>query len=374
MKSLFINIISKIFNRKNKDFAFLFPAYTGLGNFIMMTPAIMKLKEKMLESKLYLLSGNTFGTEEVFQEGGPFIEKIFFLDENSSLVKKIVFFLRLRKYKISTAFVPFNASPSFYRWGIILAGISNRIGHTFEVSKKEMSWTKDALTIKILLRLDTHETDLHYDLVDAVLPDINRSYDTYCGYENSSSLSKFGLEINKYCVIQVSAANAGTTPKVWPLENFVTLIKELSKNGFKIVLAGDKREKNLINRFIIINNLNVINLAGKTTVREISTIIKYALYLICHDSGLMHIGNAHKTPLIAFYGPTDFVYTMPKASTSHIIRKELTCSPCMKNFALTEDEVLSFCKIGFKCMSIIRVDEVLAAVENILRENVHERN
>ena len=81
----------------------------------------------------------------------------------------------------------------------------------------------------------------------------------------------------------------------------------------------------------------------------------------------MHIGNSHRTPLIALYGPTDYLYTAPKAQSSYIIRKELECSPCMKNFALTEKEVLSFCKINFQCMKAIQPIDVIQIANSILK-------
>ena len=70
--------------------------------------------------------------------------------------------------------------------------------------------------------------------------------------------------------------------------------------------------------------------------------------------------------MIALYGPTDDVFTAPKAPTSRMIRVPLPCAPCMKNFAKTEAEALRDCMIGVQCMRDISAGQVYRAVREIL--------
>ncbi|MEO6054314.1 MAG: glycosyltransferase family 9 protein, partial [Chthoniobacterales bacterium] len=361
IKFLVVKVLTLCFSLPPKEAAFLLPAYTGLGNFIMMTPLIKKMRALYPSASIYILCGNQFGTDSVFQSGDGIITEVFRLDEKSSFLKQVSFFLKLRSLRISTAFVPFDASPGFFRWGIILSGIPQRIGHTLDILQTEMGWTKDALTDPVPLRLNTHESDLHFDLLERLEPNFTRNYDTYISCAKDEALHKFGLANTDYIVIQLSAANAQRTPKTWELDKFAKLISLLLEQGLTIVLPGDFNESALITEFAQPFEKNVINLAGKTSILEISCIIKNARLLICHDSGLMHIGNAHHTPLLALYGPTDWVFTAPKASTSHIFRHDLPCQPCMKNFAKTEPEALRDCSINIQCMKDISVEEVHAA-------------
>ena len=126
-------------------------------------------------------------------------------------------------------------------------------------------------------------------------------------------------------------------------------------------------ERPIVDRFAAESSVSVLNLAGRTSVKEIASVIEGADALVCHDSGLMHVGNAVGTPLVALYGPTDHEYTRPLASTSVIIRNPLPCAPCMAGFAKTEEEAFRDCPINFECMRRITVTEVYEAVRERVR-------
>ncbi|MEO8204787.1 MAG: glycosyltransferase family 9 protein [Chthoniobacterales bacterium] len=368
IKKTLINLFCLMSLKPQQTHGFLIPAYTGLGNFILMSPMVCKLRHIYPQAAIYILAGNHFGTQSVFQSGDGVATEILWLDANASLWKRVYFFTKMRKLRISTAFVPFDASPSFFRWGILLAGIPRRIGHTLDVLGTEMGWTRDALTDPVALRLNTHESDLHFDLLERLEPNFKRTYDTHISCAKDDTLNKFALNNLDYVVIQLAAANAQRTPKIWALEKFAELIPLLLKQNFTVILPGDVNEAPLITKFSEQFDQRVINLAGKTNILEISRIIKSARLLICHDSGLMHIGNAHHTPLLALYGPTDWVFTAPKASTSHILRESLPCQPCMKNFAKTEQQALFDCPIDILCMRNISVKEAYETCLEILNK------
>ena len=103
-----------------------------------------------------------------------------------------------------------------------------------------------------------------------------------------------------------------------------------------------------------------------SSIDEVSAVLKNAKLLVCHDSGQMHIGNAHRTPLLALYGPTDDVFTAPKAPASRMLRLPLPCAPCMKNFAKTEVEAVRDCPIQIRCMRELPLDEVWRACKEML--------
>jgi len=346
--------------------SFLIPAYTGLGNFLMMTPMILTLRRLYPQARISILAGNAFGGEHVFRAGDGIVDDVFFLPMTASLGEKAGFFWKLRRLSIATAFLPFDASPAFYWWGTLLAGIPRRVGHSQDVLGLDMGWTRDVLTDEVPLRLDTHESDLHFDLLEKFHGPFARTYETHIAPVGPEALQRFGLRERGYLAIQVSAANASVTPKRWGQDRFAELIRRLTADGQTIVLPGDRNEQPVIEEFLRQHALAAVNLAGQTSVDEVSAIIKYARLLVCHDSGQMHIGNAHGTPLIALYGPTDDVFTAPKAPTSRMLRAPLPCAPCMKNFAKTEVEALRDCPIEVQCMRDLSVDEVYRACAEML--------
>jgi len=60
---------------------------------------------------------------------------IFLLDPALPMWRKALFFLRLRRWRFETAFIPFDACPPFVWWGFAMAGIRTLVGHYYEQEK-----------------------------------------------------------------------------------------------------------------------------------------------------------------------------------------------------------------------------------------------
>jgi ADP-heptose:LPS heptosyltransferase len=390
LKPLFITLCRTLRIRRPQPETYLIPAYAGLGNFIMATPMILELKRRRPAAEIYLLTWPWYGTDQIFdapirqsgdckesaKSGGNSspVAGIFLLDPHASPWRKALFFLRLRRWKMSAAFIPFDACPAFVWWGFPLAGIRAIAAHSLACHGLEGGWIQTVPDITCEVELSSHESDIHLDLLDAychsrgiTVPEA-RDYQTFMSAEGSGVLQKFGLKPREYIVVQISAANARfKTPKLWAKENWAQLIRRLENDGETIVLPGDENEAPLVDEFVSCHELkHAVNIAGRTSVREVSTVIKNAKLLVVHDSGLMHIGNAHGTPLVALYGPTDWNFTRPKAPTSRILRKSLPCQPCMARMAKTEQEALRDCQLDVQCMKNLSIEEVYHACRSIL--------
>ena len=99
----------------------------------------------------------------------------------------------------------------------------------------------------------------------------------------------------------------------------------------------------------------VVNLAGKTSLREFIALIQSCNALLTNDSGPMHIAAALKVPLLALFGSTSDVKTGPYHH-GKVIHKHVECSPCYKRV----------CPIDFRCMKRIEVDEVYRELRALL--------
>ncbi len=119
----------------------------------------------------------------------------------------------------------------------------------------------------------------------------------------------------------------------WPLERFIQLGEWLQKiyEANILILAG-KNEQELASR--IEKGLlpeKTINLAGKTSLREMASILKHCNLFIGNDSGPLHIATAAGTPAVGFYGPGEYQRFMPWGSNHDTLRIGLACSPCSQN-------------------------------------------
>ena len=106
---------------------------------------------------------------------------------------------------------------------------------------------------------------------------------------------------------------------------------------------------------------SVILMAGKTTLRELISLISECDAFLTNDSGPLHIAYAVRTPLVALFGSTAPELTGPppemNGNSNIVITPDLPCSPCFRRTCKNND---------MKCMYAITPDEVYYGIKKIL--------
>jgi heptosyltransferase-1 len=103
----------------------------------------------------------------------------------------------------------------------------------------------------------------------------------------------------KYAVIVPGAAQPN---KRWPIERFAELADKISSRfGMQIVATGSQGEREYIEAI----GKGVINLAGKTSMRELIPLMKKASLVVSNDTGPGHIAAALGVPIVMIFGPTN---------------------------------------------------------------------
>jgi heptosyltransferase-2 len=97
--------------------------------------------------------------------------------------------------------------------------------------------------------------------------------------------------------------------------------------------------------------VSVVNLIGRTDLRQLAGVLTRCSAFVSNDSGAMHLAAAVGVPVTAIFGPTDERVTAPLGNHDVILR-EVFCRPCM----------LRDCPIDHRCMKRITSDEVFDAV------------
>lgn len=142
--------------------------------------------------------------------------------------------------------------------------------------------------------------------------------------------------------------------KLWGAKKFAGLCNGVIDNfSCKVVVVGVSSGKENKEFFSLTNN-RVVDLTGKTTLRELAYLMSLSSIVITVDSGPMHIAAAMGVPVIAIFGPTAPWRTGPYGKIHSIIRKEMPCSPCFSRVCKGKDNI---------CMKEIEVRDVLPAVE-----------
>ncbi len=172
-------------------------------------------------------------------------------------------------------------------------------------------------------------------------------------------LSFKGINVGKELILGVNPGAAYGSAKCWLPERFVEVTKKLLRHeSLRVIYFGDRAGTPLVDA--ICNELpkeRVINLAGKTSLRELIALLDCCSLFLTNDSGPMHIAAALEVPLVALFGSTNDTSTGPYGSGT-VIHKRVECSPCYKRE----------CPIDFRCMTRISVDEVHNELEKLVQE------
>jgi heptosyltransferase-2 len=138
--------------------------------------------------------------------------------------------------------------------------------------------------------------------------------------------------------------------KRWPPARVAEVIAGLDATAV-LIGAGADRETGRAIESSLPPGARVVNLIGRTTVRQLVGVVSRCAAFVSNDSGAMHIAAALGVPLTAIFGPTDERVTAPAGAADVIVRK-VFCRPCM----------LRECPIDHRCMKRIDVDAVLQSV------------
>lgn len=142
--------------------------------------------------------------------------------------------------------------------------------------------------------------------------------------------------------------------KRWPPDRVAAVITRLATDhGVRCVLVGAAADRSAGREIesSLPPEAQVLNLIGRTDLRELMGVVGSCRAFVSNDSGAMHLAAAIGTPVTAIFGPTKAHVTAPLGDHD-VLRRDVFCSPCM----------LRECPIDHRCMKRITVDDVFASV------------
>jgi len=163
-----------------------------------------------------------------------------------------------------------------------------------------------------------------------------------------------GLDIARPYVVLSPGANWPN--KRWPVRLFALLADKLNQEGLVPVLTGGPGDQPLAEVIFASAATHIIDLTGKTSLKQLAYIIKQSRAFVGGDTGPMHLAAALATPVVAMYGPTDIVRNGPYGSGHKTLVVPLECAGCWRRQ----------CPKGLDCLEEITVDSVYAAVDEVL--------
>lgn len=161
-------------------------------------------------------------------------------------------------------------------------------------------------------------------------------------------------------------------PKIWSLDKFIALGSKLvTTYNARIILVGGKEESAQGREILEILGENATNFIG-CNVKETAAILEQCDLFVGNDSGPMHISASVGTPVIALFGPTEYIRCRPYGVKNKIIRTAFSCSPCWCWLYNYERHVYLRRKrencFPAECMEAIKVEDVFSACATFFSE------
>jgi len=145
--------------------------------------------------------------------------------------------------------------------------------------------------------------------------------------------------------------------KRWPVENFARLCQSLAAEPtVSIVLVGGPQDKPITQRLVATCRAPLLDLSGKTSLRETAELLRRCNLYVGNDSGPAHIAAAVGIPCVTLFSSIHFPGIWePWGAQNTAIRHPVPCEYCF-----SEDH----CPVGtMACIRGIGVEEVLQVAE-----------
>ncbi|MDD5439370.1 MAG: glycosyltransferase family 9 protein [Candidatus Omnitrophica bacterium] len=310
---------------------------SNIGDAVLTTPVLHALHVAFPDSRVDILINPAL--KDMFEED-PRVAKIFFYDKHADLFEKYRILKKLHNLRydlivdLKNTMIPFFLQPR-YRTPFL------RQDSTVRHKKDEH--------LMRLACLGAGPGNAGLGIVTG-LRDEERSRDILDGFTGGQ----------KYIVLNPGAKSH---VKRWPVEHFAALADRIvDQLHLNVVVVGkDDGRKNpdsdrvIADRFLAIAKKPVLDLVGKTNVRELACIIRMAKAIVTNDSAPLHIASAVGTPTVALFGPTDERKYGPLAPRSVVLRGVIPCAPCEK----------AQCDRRYDCLTQISVQDAFNAVKKI---------
>ncbi|HUA39728.1 MAG TPA: lipopolysaccharide heptosyltransferase II [Candidatus Sulfopaludibacter sp.] len=367
-----------------------------LGDAVMTTPALLRLREKFPEAHITLLTSEKL--EELWM-GHPAVDEIITFDTGESIFS-VGRKLRRRGertrepgQKFDLALVlPNSPRSAMETW---LARIPQRIGYarpgrnfflTRAIAPRAEFVKMQKRSVGEIRRLAAAEVNRRTVPVNRAFPSATTNAHQIHEYlhltaalgarpeplapqlfvspdEIEAAKKKFGLEQTTQPVFGLNPGAEYGPAKRWPVERFVAATTEIQKrtNCLWLILGGknDAPIAAQIESALRPPPSALRNLSGQTSLRELMALLKFCRVLLTNDSGPMHVAAALGTPVVTPFGSTSPELTgpgLPGDSRHRLLKSNAPCSPCF----------LRECPIDFRCLNGITVERVVETVLEVV--------
>jgi heptosyltransferase-2 len=337
----------------------LIRATNWLGDAVMSVPAIRALRANYPKSEISLLAKRSVA--DLYAREKAIDKVIVFGDDRFTTARA----LRARKFHIGILF------PNSFDSALVLkmARIPQIVGYNTDMRR---------LLLTHPVRVPEWKNSIHERFYYLELLQEARLIDGYhhadvpirldCAEEAAAEGRRvFGEQGVVLPAIGVSPGAAFGGAKCWLPERFAEAASGLVANrGGTVILfgaSGDADDCAAVEKALQDLQTPVVNLAGKTTLRQFIDLAAACSVFLTNDSGGMHVASALGVPTVAVFGATNPKTTGPAGPYKAVVSEKVDCSPCFKRE----------CPIDHRCMMRVTAAQVFEAASNLISPESVER-
>lgn len=353
-----IKILKQLKFEKANKFKFLVIRNGLIGDTVFITPVINKLHREYKNSSIDVVVN--YNSKEIF-ENFTSINNLFSLPVEFSIRQHLFFFLSLRKYDYDCVFIQeMNTHYTIMAKLLgskIIIGYQNSLNklHDISLERKGHAVPAEQLLVNYLTGCtDIEQTEL---------------FTTKKEKEDAKIiLRENGIVNNNIICIQFTCSEKNSVRQLSHKTIASLADKIKNKYDYQVVFLGTQNEVTEIEKIRQLMNSSSISLAGKTSIRNLITILEQVSLVIGPDTGTLHIANAVGTPVIMYMGYSDPNDTGPfdQNNRSKVITSNLECIPC--KYTNPKPVNWEYCRINRPtlCMMQIEVNEIINAIDSVL--------
>jgi heptosyltransferase-2 len=352
-----------------------------LGDAVMTTPALMRLREALPDTHIALL---TRAKLTDLWRGHPAVNEVIPIPPGESVWSVGG---RLRAGGFDTVLVLPNSPRSAievwlariprrigyarpWRNGFLTEAIPTRPGHV-KMHKRSVAEVKRLVKGAASsgwpaprFPMEAHQTQDYLHLATALgaspkpiapVLAMDRS-------EVEAAGAKFDLPAGRAWLGLNAGAEYGPA-KRWPKDRFVAAVKAIHhQTGCGCLVFGGPGDAAVADEIAVQLRAPAVtlrNLAGRTSLRELMALLTHCRVLLTNDTGPMHVAAALGVPVVVPFGSTSPELTGPGLAGDprhRWLRSGVACAPCFRRA----------CPIDFRCMGEITVGSAVDAVTGIL--------
>jgi len=172
----------------------------------------------------------------------------------------------------------------------------------------------------------------------------------------------------KYIVISPMKSFDWDMGKMDSIEYIKTAEHFIKHFGYKVIFVGSAGEYQAIASMIKLSKMHsmMVNMAGKTSLEDLSAILSHAQFIIANDNGIGHISAYFKLRVLVLFMFSDpHVYLWHNVNYAYIFNKSHSCMPCVGISQYPKDNYPPFCPNKLVCNKTINHIDILEKIKHL---------